>query len=187
MDAATFEAHFATASRQSWVIAAGILMDPHAADDVLQEAAVVAWQKRAEFAPGSSFGAWVGQIARNISLRHRESRRRRQSAAIDLVDEPASTLAAGGGPDARDATPADLASAGREMLERLGLSASLTASLLSLDPTARACLLLRTILDCDYSEIAQLLDLPEGTAMSHVHRSRRRLVEQLPDRAAAMK
>jgi DNA-directed RNA polymerase specialized sigma24 family protein len=34
-------------------------------------------------------------------------------------------------------------------------------------------------LDIDYIEIAQLLHVPEGTAMSHVHRSRKRLMELL--------
>jgi RNA polymerase sigma-70 factor (ECF subfamily) len=44
---------------------------------------------------------------------------------------------------------------------------------------ARACLLLRTIESLDYRQIAQLLEIPEGTAMSHVHRARRLLRGQL--------
>ena len=41
-----------------------------------------------------------------------------------------------------------------------------------LEETARTCLLLRTLRDMPYREISLLLDIPEGTAMSHVHRAR---------------
>jgi RNA polymerase sigma-70 factor (ECF subfamily) len=51
----------------------------------------------------------------------------------------------------------------------------------SLGETARCCLLLRTIEQMPYAQIAQLLEIPEGTAMSHVHRSRMTLRGQLAD------
>jgi RNA polymerase sigma-70 factor (ECF subfamily) len=48
---------------------------------------------------------------------------------------------------------------------------------------ARACLLLRTIEGLDYEQIGQVLGIPQGTAMSHVHRSRMRLREHLLSRS----
>ena len=45
----------------------------------------------------------------------------------------------------------------------------------------RSCLLLRTIEHLEYSEIARVLEIPEGTAMSHVHRTRQYLRERLAD------
>jgi len=51
------------------------------------------------------------------------------------------------------------------------------AALETLPETARQCLLMRTLFDAPYSEIAARLDIPEGTAMSHVHRARRTLRE----------
>ena len=44
---------------------------------------------------------------------------------------------------------------------------------------ARASFLLRSLRGLPYSEIAVLLDIPEGTAMSHVHRSRARMRQRL--------
>jgi len=48
-------------------------------------------------------------------------------------------------------------------------------ALQSLGEVARACILLRTIEGLSYAEISQILAIPEGTAMSHVHRSRKAL------------
>ncbi len=40
------------------------------------------------------------------------------------------------------------------------------------------------VLDLPYREIGEMLDMPEGTAMSHVHRARQQLVDQLRGAAA---
>ena len=53
------------------------------------------------------------------------------------------------------------------------------AALGKLGDTERACMLLRSLLDMPYREISRVLDVPEGTAMSHVHRARRALREEL--------
>ncbi len=55
----------------------------------------------------------------------------------------------------------------------------LAAALRSLDEMPRCCLLLRVVMDLPYKDIAQVLDIPEGTAMSHVHRARRQVRERL--------
>ena len=38
---------------------------------------------------------------------------------------------------------------------------------------ARSCLLLRVVDGLAYADIAELMSIPEGTAMSHVHRSKK--------------
>jgi DNA-directed RNA polymerase specialized sigma24 family protein len=40
-------------------------------------------------------------------------------------------------------------------------------------------LLLRTIQKLSYTEIAEIMQIPEGTAMSHVHRSKNELRNRL--------
>ena len=52
-------------------------------------------------------------------------------------------------------------------------------ALQQLDETPRSCLLMRTVLDMSYRQIAEALGIPENTAMSHVHRSRQRMRESL--------
>ena len=49
----------------------------------------------------------------------------------------------------------------------------------TLEETPRACLLLRVLNELSYKEIGQVLDIPEGTAMSHVFRCRRTMLEKL--------
>jgi RNA polymerase sigma-70 factor (ECF subfamily) len=51
----------------------------------------------------------------------------------------------------------------------------------SVSDIARACLLLRTIQNLSYDEIAKALEIPAGTAMSHVHRTRIVLRERLAE------
>jgi RNA polymerase sigma-70 factor (ECF subfamily) len=52
-------------------------------------------------------------------------------------------------------------------------------ALRQVDETPRACFLLRTLMRSSYREISELLGIPEGTAMSHVHRSRATLRQAL--------
>jgi RNA polymerase sigma-70 factor (ECF subfamily) len=48
-----------------------LLPDRAAAEDVLQEVNLTAWQKRADFSPGTSFVAWASKIAYFHVLSHR--------------------------------------------------------------------------------------------------------------------
>jgi RNA polymerase sigma-70 factor, ECF subfamily len=55
----------------------------------------------------------------------------------------------------------------------------LQTALQRLSPDARCCLLLRTIQKLSYIEIAEIMQIPAGTAMSHVHRSKSELRNKL--------
>jgi RNA polymerase sigma-70 factor (ECF subfamily) len=82
-------------------------------------------------------------------------------------------------------TPLELTDSGQLRLvdvEQAGLDDELLAALHLLDENARACLLLRVVMELPYREISRTLGIPEGTAMSHVHRARRALHEQLTAR-----
>lgn len=151
-----------THARELWCIAAAVLGDRDLARDVVQDASIVGISKLREFAPGTSFVHWMGQIVRYTALNESRKRRSRRGAL-----GAASSGLARGGPSAKDSLPAD------------GLDPRLGEALMELDETARACLLLRTVLDLSYKHIAEALGIAEGTAMSHVHRSRHRLREAL--------
>lgn len=158
-----FSARFQAAARTLWLIAAGVLGDRNDAEDVLQEAAMIGLRKRSEFDPSTSFAAWMGGIVRNVARNYARKRVRRHTSPADpatLDRSPAADQsgAAGGGFDDR-------------ILRALGM----------LEETARMCLLLRTVSDMQYKEIAAVLGIPEGTAMSHVHRSRHAMREALTD------
>jgi RNA polymerase sigma-70 factor, ECF subfamily len=157
-----FSVRFRDATRTLWLIAAGVLGDRNDAEDVLQEAAMIGLRKLSEFDPATSFTAWMGGIVRNVARNDARKRARRHTAPADpaTLDRSAApeAPATGGGFDDR-------------LLRALGM----------LEETARMCLLLRTVSNMQYKEIAAVLGIPEGTAMSHVHRSRQTLRGALTD------
>jgi RNA polymerase sigma-70 factor (ECF subfamily) len=167
-----FAARFETASRKLWCLAAAILGCRVMAQDVLQEAAMTALDRLSTFQPGSNFDAWMARIVRftalNHSRRHYRSRERGCDAAL-LQQAPGPRLLTEPGVDPR----------GRLDGEQQHFDDSVTRALQQLGELPRASFLLRTLMDLSYREISSLLEIPEGTAMSHVHRARASLRETL--------
>ena len=162
-----FASLYQTHHRALWCIAAAIVSDKTAAYDIVQEAAMTALGKLDEFDPATSFPAWAGQIVRFVALNHRRRTIRSKTVPSDPTILAATSRASPASP-----------------VSDLGFSAQLSAALDDLDETARACLLMRTVMDMSYKQIAEALDIPEGTAMSHAHRSRlamRRKLESAHD------
>lgn len=159
-----------------WLIAVGILGDSSLAEDVVQEAAVVALGKLDQYQPGTNFGAWMGQMVRFMALNERRKRGRRPAISLDPATMDQVVPGSGEGSTQgelrltdRGQLPPDQAHFDDRVLEALG----------EVGETARACLLLRTVEGLNYAEISKLLEIPEGTAMSHVYRTRRYLRERL--------
>lgn len=163
-----FSSQLRATSRIMWLIAVGIVGDAAEAEDVVQEAAMVAYRKLDQFKPGTSFRAWAGMIVRNVALNTLRSTRRRRGAVNELTSTTQAALASNHSRDGGDPVSLDGV-----------LDLRVVGALSDLGDIARACLLLRTVGDLHYSEIATLLDIPEGTAMSHVHRARVYLRERL--------
>jgi RNA polymerase sigma-70 factor (ECF subfamily) len=158
-EAARFALLFQASRPRLWLVAAAVLGDRSEAEDVVQEAAIVGMRKFAEFSDGTSFDAWMGQITRNLALNARRARTRRGNA-LDRHNQrtPQGSSSMNGLP---------------EHDERL------SAAMEKLDEISRTCLLLRVVGQTPYHAIAQMLGIPEGTCMSHVHRARRQLAAWL--------
>jgi RNA polymerase sigma-70 factor, ECF subfamily len=164
---AGFAEAFRHCSPTLWCIAAAVLGERTHAEDVLQEAAMIGLGKLGAFVPHTSFPAWMGQIVRFTALNHRRKLERR--ARSETVS-PA--------PDVGVSAPAQRGEA--------GFDARTAAALGALGETARMCLLLKTVLELEYTEIAEALGIPQGTAMSHVHRARAQMRALLLDDATTM-
>ncbi len=147
---ADFAARLQESHRTVWTIAAAVLNDRTLAEDMVQEAATVALGKLDDFDPSTSFVAWFGQIVRYVSLNEGRKRRKVVSGGEDAASVAPINPPAGAGID----------------------DDRLRAALDSLGEVPRLCLVLRTVQGMTFSEIAQALGIPEGTAMSHVHRAR---------------
>ncbi len=159
-----FERRFRESERTLWCIAAAVLGSRERADDTLQDAAVIALSKLDQFDPDTSFTAWMGQIVRFTALNHRRRANTRSTAAAIDTDQ------ANPHERAHEASPVD--ARGSLEPDQGSFDDRVVAALNELGETARFCLLLRVVRGLSYKEIARALDLPEGTAMSHVHRAR---------------
>jgi len=183
---ATFAIQFRAAFRTLWTIAAGIVNDPATAEDVVQEAALTALGKLHEFEPNTNFTAWMAKIVRFIAL-NQSRRGRRQPASLDpaAMDDTLAGRDAAAGASAAHAAEGGgsgfVDRLGRLNPERSPFDDRMMRTLASVGEVARACLLLRTIEGLNYDEISQVLEIPPGTAMSHVHRTRMLLRERLSD------
>lgn len=162
---AEFADRFEAASRLWWCIAAAVLGSRRGAEDVVQEAAIIAMGKLKDFTPGTSFEHWMGQIVRYTALN--EARRTQRRGALMKSGEMMESVAANNG----------------SVDTHAGFDERTVSALNTLEPVARECLLMRTVLELPYSKIARTLDIPEGTAMSHVFRSRQELRRLLADDA----
>jgi len=60
--------------------------DLHLAEDIVQEALLIALRKREHYFPDADFGAWLIAIARNVWFRERERRNIRERASRYLHD-----------------------------------------------------------------------------------------------------
>jgi len=173
-----FASQFKESFRVLWLIAVGIVGDRSSADDIVQDAALIAFKKQDEFTPGTNFTAWLGQIVRNVARNRARLEQNRRTAALDDI-----VLARASIPSDSSAGQTRLAEGARFDADPAALDHRIAQALSTVNETARACLLLRTIGEMDYARIAELLGIPEGTAMSHVHRTRRYLRERLTELA----
>jgi RNA polymerase sigma-70 factor, ECF subfamily len=175
--AVDFAAEYQRAYRVLWVVAAGVLGRSAGAEDVVQEAAVLALGKLEQFQPGTHFAAWMAQMVRFVALNQIRKQARGHAAPLDDTD-PAGHGARhparpAGEPELRLGPRGEVPAGQRSFDDRL------THALAGLGDVARGCLLLRTLEGLDYEEIGRVMDIPQGTAMSHVHRSRMRLRQML--------
>jgi RNA polymerase sigma-70 factor (ECF subfamily) len=136
--------------------ARAILGDAEEARDAAQEAFFAAYRSLDRFDEARRFYPWLYTILRNRCLKLLAARTSRRPESLDDLElvAPAPGL------------PAEEALA----LER---------ALLDLGPEDREVLTLRHFDGLTYSELAALLEIPEGTVMSRLFNARRRLRERL--------
>jgi RNA polymerase sigma-70 factor (ECF subfamily) len=143
---------------RSFSLARAILLDDGEAEDAVQDACLIAWQRAAALRDPDRFGAWFGRILVNgcrDRLRHRQRQRVRAIA-----------LQADWREDADGIDPA--ASTGRS-------DRDLDAAFDRLDSDHRIVVLLRFWQDLSLDEIADRLDIPVGTVKSRLHYALRTL------------
>jgi RNA polymerase sigma-70 factor (ECF subfamily) len=139
------------------------LLAAHDIDDVVQEALMRAWRRRAS-CRGSDRVPWMRQIARNEALRLLDRRKLRSERELLDGESMLSEVADAGADDERE-----------NLLMQLQVGE--VVGRLSVDD--RRLLALRYANDLSQPEVARMLGIPEGTVKVRLHRLRGRLRKEL--------
>jgi RNA polymerase sigma-70 factor (ECF subfamily) len=143
-----------------------LLGDAGLAEDYCQEAFLRIWRKAELFDPRrGAFSAWLYRAAANLAY-NRLALRSSSETNLETTGEIG---------DSRDPQPVDTVSGD----ERADL---LHSALSRLSPRDRVILTLRHIEERPVAEVAEILEIPEGTVKSRVHYALRRLRVLLEER-----
>ena len=134
--------------------------DGHAADDLVQDCLERALQRRHQWMPGTNLRAWLFTIMHNLYV----NGVRRHVNGPDFV-----------------ALENDRADPDNQRPDRAVVIDELERALLTLPEDQRSILLLVSLEGLRYREVAEILDVPEGTVMSRLSRARQRLRDYLAD------
>lgn len=159
-DESAFGALVRRHQRVAYMTALGVTGSPEDAEDVAQEAFLVALERLGDCRDPARFVGWLLTIVRNRgrNFLRREGLRRGEKIPPHLASgEP--------GPE-RD-------------LARTRLVSSLEEALAGLNEVRRQVVLLHDLEGWKHREIAEELDIPEGTVRSHLHFARKALRETL--------
>ena len=144
-----------------------ILGDRAEAEDVAQEAFVIAYRSLASWRSDGSFGAWLARIAVRLAIRRAGPAQAGRLARPDRRHRsggPTSGTTAG-------ATPGDPATT----VLRSERDAQLRAAVAALEEPYREVVALRFFAERSLAEIADATDRPLGTVKTHLHRGLARL------------
>lgn len=151
-DRQAFEALIIEHHRRLFVLAHGILRDPHAAEDATQLAFIDIWRKIGSLREAAAFDAWSYRLL--VRICHREAKRQRTDHG---VLQPLDVDVASG----FDAIGVVV---DRDRLER---------AFLRLPLDQRTVVAMRFLLDMTPEHIADTLEIPRPTVYSRLHRALR--------------
>ena len=137
------------------------LRDRGRAEDVTQDIFLKLWQVLPAYDGRAAPSTWLYTIARNTCLSALRSEVRRQTLPLDSIAEPLAAEATGGS----------------DALNRIELERCLER----LPEVQRDVITLFYLQDKSVEEVARMLDLPEGTIKSHLHRARLALAAMIKE------
>ena len=136
------------------------------AEDMAQEAFIKAYNSLSNFRGDSKFSVWLYRIVSNVCLDFLRRQNRRPASSLSQEDDD--------GEDVQLDIP-DESQSPEQLLEQQLTREAVQRGLQALGEDQRQILLLREIQGLSYEEIAQALDLEEGTVKSRIFRARKKL------------
>lgn len=143
-----------------------LLKSKDAADDIVQDAFINAWQALGTFEPDKPFYPWLSTIARNLAL-NRLKREARMQPASEMEEE-------------FERIP-ELAPNPLDKIIEKENDRVFAQAVMSLPEQYRTVFVLRMIEKMPYEKIAEQLNISPGTVDSRLHRARAKLMEMLKE------
>ena len=137
------------------------------ADDVAQEAFLLAYRRLKSFRGAASFKTWLLTIAWNQAINRRRASTRWWRRIVPVADADAFVIARPASASAPPATPEELAAGGQ-------LRSGIRQAIAALPPKLRDALLLAQSGEYSYDEMGAMLGAPAGTIKWRVSEARRR-------------
>lgn len=159
-DVAAFEELVRLYEKRVYAVALRSSGNPEDADDIVQEVFLRAWRSIESFRGDSGFSTWLFRITMNLCVDHARHRHAQpQTQPIVTDDETERPIP--------DTTPTP-----EEHLDNRELGRELAAALAEVSEEHRRIVLLRDVSGMSYTEIAEVLEISEGTVKSRLSRAR---------------
>ncbi|MGE3843005.1 MAG: RNA polymerase sigma factor [Vicinamibacterales bacterium] len=136
------------------------------AEDLTQDIFLKVFRSLASYDRRANFQTWLVSVSRNLCIDHYRSVRKERQVMDRTTDPTESGVAS------NDAGPI-------ATLEQRDQRALLREALDQLPLSLRTAVILRDLRELSYQEIAQQLELPEGTVKSRINRGRLELARQV--------
>jgi RNA polymerase sigma-70 factor, ECF subfamily len=153
-----------------------MVRDPHAADDLLQEAFLRLWTRAEQFHGRGSFKAWLLRVGTNLALNSLRSQRRRRESPLEIP------IDLGDPDDDETFVPSwmiDRSSLGPdETRERMEERRRVRDLVDGLPESKREAIRLIYEADMDVRKAAAALAIPEGTVKSRLHHATKTLASK---------
>lgn len=147
--------------------------DSGVAEDVFSSGVLAAYENRHKYTPGTNFRAWMYRILTNkCYVANRETKRAFESLDESTVEPAASEAASDYSEILRDP---------KGILEQCG--DEVFRAFRKLSTAQRTSILLRGVEKFSYQEIAEIMEIPVGTVMTHLARGRKKLRDSLGEYA----
>lgn len=136
------------------------------AEDLTQDIFLKLFRSLGTFDRRANFQTWLVSVSRNLCIDHYRSVRKERETINSDVDST----------DLKPVAPGQSPYAALEHRDRVTL---LRIALERLAPPLRIAVMLRDLQELSYNEIAERLQLPEGTVKSRINRGRNELARQI--------
>lgn len=153
---------------KAYGVALSLLNNHHDAEDISQEAFIKAFENLKSFEPSGSFGAWLFKIVSNLAKNKLRWRRIRERFTISLDDSKED--------DEGDLLKLQVADPDKKVepafyADQSSESSMLMESIGKLPERQRRAVELKFVQGCKLSEVAEMMEIAEGTVKSHIFRA----------------